>query len=92
MAKCKSCSGQGYVKCPKCGGKGEIWKSDVFDKLDPSNVASGKWKECSLCSGSGRKECGACRGTGETWGLCCPILSEVRLVDECSDINTMSKM
>lgn len=24
MARCGACNGQGYVRCPKCGGKGEI--------------------------------------------------------------------
>ena len=67
--KCRSCDGDGYVECPKCGGSGEIRGSNdfiggltggLFTNVDPDDV-----KECSLCGGSGRKECGACNGTGE---------------------------
>lgn len=61
MARCGNCNGDG--KCPECHGKGKKWDSDIFDILDPTNVASGQWEECNECDGSG--ECNECHGTGE---------------------------
>lgn len=34
--------------CPKCKGKGKVWRWDVFDM---SNLANGYWETCPRCSG-----------------------------------------
>lgn len=49
MATCKTCKGEGSVKCPKCNGKGRVG----------GGVFSSSY-ECKHCSGSGVKKCGAC--------------------------------
>lgn len=58
MMTCKSCKGEGFVKCPDCNGKG---------KRDHGGPFSNDWRECKHCSGSGRKKCGVCDGKGKLY-------------------------
>ncbi|MGP8199959.1 MAG: hypothetical protein ACLQU4_10700 [Limisphaerales bacterium] len=54
MAKCKSCDGDGYIDCPKCGGKGTISVgSDFVQAFTLGVLDQGEHDiECSLCKGS----------------------------------------
>jgi DnaJ-class molecular chaperone len=56
MATCKTCSGKGSIKCPRCKGSGRVDKGMLL----------ASYHECSHCSGSGVKKCGACNGKGHT--------------------------
>jgi len=38
------------MTCPRCNGKKEVWRSDLFDM---DNMANGYWDTCPRCSGSG---------------------------------------
>jgi DnaJ-class molecular chaperone len=53
MATCKTCSGKGAAKCPKCKGSGRVG----------GGVFSSSYK-CNNCSGSGVTKCGVCNGKG----------------------------
>lgn len=52
MATCKTCNGNGSVKCPTCKGHGRIVP------------AFGSPYTCKNCDGSGVVKCGVCKGKG----------------------------
>lgn len=51
---CKTCHGEGSVKCPKCNGKGRTFGFASEAK-------------CDHCKGSGRVICGVCDGKGKIY-------------------------
>jgi len=53
MATCKTCSGKGSVKCPKCKGSGR-WEAGFLAFST----------QCNNCDGSGVTKCGVCHGKG----------------------------
>jgi len=63
------------IKCPKCGGMGEIvcaackgYGSVSCKECD----GSGQAKRCQRCTGTGIAPCSKCKGTGEMKGKPCP--------------------
>jgi DnaJ-class molecular chaperone len=53
MPSCKTCSGKGSVKCPKCKGSG---------RTEGGLLSSPR--RCDNCHGSGVVKCGVCHGKG----------------------------
>jgi len=61
MKTCSECSGERYIECERCEGKGQ-----VFHLGDILTLASfDGWSECSRCSGTGKVICPECDGSGE---------------------------
>lgn len=58
MASCKTCSGRGSLKCPKCNGKGAYYQSG-------GPFSGGSVQQCKNCHGSGMVRCGVCGGKGQ---------------------------
>lgn len=54
---CSSCSGNGKVTCPGCGGRG----SKSLNEGQQSKIVN-----CAGCNGSGYRSCGRCGGSGRS--------------------------
>ena len=50
---CRTCDGQGIVRCMQCGGKGQV--SGLYGR-----------QRCWTCNGQGGLRCGACYGSGKS--------------------------
>jgi len=64
VERCSVCTGNGYISCPICNGKGKIRKDTDFLSNNVFKVG-GDVERCQTCQGTGKLLCKICNGAGK---------------------------